>query len=130
MVGGQVYRIKYKGLLLLTGALSIILAADDFFLIHERYYTEENFFLIYAVFAGIIFIRYYKTIIEVDGLAFMLAGLFLASSILIDMIQFQIPMSYEYTQVFEEGMKFVGITTWLYFNCRVALCELSLSAME
>ncbi len=49
------------------------------------------------------------------------AGVLLASSIFTDLIQTRIPLSYEYSQVIEEGFKFIGAATWLYFNCCVAL---------
>ena len=104
----------------ITGMLSIILAIDDFFLIHDRYINQKICFLFYALFAGALLIRHYKLIIEIEGFAFLLAGSFLALSILTDLIQSRIPLQYNYTQVIEEGFKFSGVATWLYFIARVA----------
>lgn len=112
-----------KELLFLAGLLSIMLAVDDFFLIHDRYVSQRLCFLIYAVFAITLLIRHYKTIIEIDGSAFLLAGSLLALSILTDLIQKRIPFHYRYVQLVEEGFKFVGAATWLYFNFRIASSE-------
>lgn len=109
-----------KELLFLTGVLSILLAIDDFFLIHDRYIKQEICFIVYAIFAGSILIRHYKLILKIEGFAFLFAGLLLALSIFTDLIQSHIPIKYSYSQVFEEGFKFIGATTWLYFTARVA----------
>ena len=111
---------NHKELIFLTGMLSIILAIDDFFLIHDRYINQKICFLFYALFAGALLIRHYKLIIEIEGFTFLLAGSFLALSILTDLIQSRIPLQYNYTQVIEEGFKFSGVATWLYFIARVA----------
>ncbi|WP_254052643.1 hypothetical protein [Aliivibrio sp. EL58] len=50
----------------------------------------------------------------------LLAGGLLAGSIATDLIQGYLPFGYETTQIFEEGCKFVGAASWLYFTCRVA----------
>ncbi len=113
-------RKNLKGLLFLTGMLSILLAVDDFFMIHDRYVNQNICYLIYAILLGSLFIRHFKMIIAIDGFAFLSTGIFLASSIFTDLIQARIPLNYEYTQVIEEGFKFIGAATWLYFNCRVA----------
>ena len=111
---------KRKELLFLAGMLSLMLAVDDFFMIHDRYVSQKICYLTYAVCAVTLLIRHYKTIIEIDGVAFLLAGLLLALSILTDLSGNHIPLKYRYVQVFEEGFKFIGVTSWLYFNCRVA----------
>ena len=100
--------------------LSILLAIDDFFLIHDRYVDQKICYLVYAIFIGFLFIRRFKMIIEIEGFAFFLAGSFLALSIVTDLIQWKLPLSYHHVQIFEEGFKFNGAATWLYFNSRVA----------
>lgn len=108
---------KYKELLFLVGMLSIILAIDDFFMIHDRYVNQIICYLVYAFCAGALLVRHYKKIIEIDGFSFFLAGSLLALSILTDLVQSYIPLKYVYVQIFEEGFKFVGAATWLYFSC-------------
>ncbi len=107
-------------LLVLIGALSFILAIDDFFMIHDRFINERIIYLMYAVFAIALLVRHFNKIIKIDGFAFMLAGLLLALSILTDILQYSIPLSYDFQQIIEEGFKFIGAATWLYFSCSVA----------
>lgn len=109
-----------KELVFLAGMLSALLAIDDFFLIHDRYIDQKICYLTYALFAGVLVLRQYKLIIEIEAVAFLLAGSFLALSILTDLLQSRIPVDYSYTQVVEEGFKFVGVATWLYFVSRIA----------
>jgi len=111
---------RHKELLFLVGLMSIILAVDDFFMIHDRYIDQNICFLTYAFIAAAILVRHYNKIIEIDGFSFLLAGFLLALSILTDLIQGYIPLKYAYVQVFEEGFKFVGAATWLYFSWRIA----------
>ena len=102
----------------------MILAVDDFFLIHDRYIDERICYLAYALAAGALLLRHFRSILSIDGPAFFLAGALLALSILIDLVQFYIPIPYPITQAVEEGCKFVGGGTWLYFACRVSAAQL------
>lgn len=117
---GNTLKRRHKELLFLTGILSLILAVDDFFMIHDRYIDQNICYLVYALVACTILIRHNKQILEVEGFAFLVAGSFLALSIFTDLVQSYSPLSYTYTQVFEEGFKFIGAATWLYFNARMA----------
>lgn len=114
---------RLRELLFLTGTLSTMLAIDDFFMIHDRYIDQNLCYLTYAILAGALLARHFKKIVEIDGFSFLFAGLLLALSILTDLIQSHIPLRYSYTQVFEEGFKFIGAATWLYFISQAAsLC--------
>lgn len=106
-------------LLILLALLSLLLAVDDFFLLHERYVYQKGIFLFYAVCALTLFVRHFRRIIETDGFSFMFAGLLLASSIIIDMEQRHLPFDYKYVQLVEEGCKFIGAALWLFFCGRV-----------
>lgn len=110
----------HKRLLLLTGWFSLVLAVDDFFLIHDRYLAEGILLPLYAAFAIYLLVRHRSQIMEIDGFAFFGAATLLALSITVDAIQEIIPVRYEYSQVLEEGFKFVGAATWLYFCFRLA----------
>ncbi len=120
LVSDDIESTIYKELFFLVGMLSFILAVDDFFMIHDRYVSEKICYLIYAIVALALLVRHYKTIIEINGFSFLLAGLLLALSIFTDLIQEYIPLKYAYIQIFEEGFKFVGATTWLYFSYCIA----------
>lgn len=113
-------RDNRRELLFLAGTLSIMLAVDDFFMIHDRYIGQKICYLTYAICALSLLFRHYRKIIEIEGFAFLFAGFLLALSILTDLIQGRIPMPYSYVQIFEEGFKFVGASIWLYFCCRIA----------
>ena len=111
---------RSKELLFLLGLFSLLLAIDDYFLIHDWYVDQKICYATYAFIALAIMLRHFKRIVKIDGFAFLLAGFLLALSIFTDLIQNHLPFKYKYTQVAEEGFKFVGIATWLYFVSRVA----------
>jgi hypothetical protein len=127
-VGGFATAQKQKQLLILIGTLSFVLAVDDFFLLHDRYLPQRIVFLCYAVFAITLLIRYFKNIMEIEGFAFLSAGCLLALSIFIDLNQRKIPFDYPQVQTAEEGFKFVGAASWLYFSYRLASFRLTRSA--
>lgn len=120
LTNGYSIEKQQKQLLLLTGLLSLILAIDDFFLIHDRYIRQSLCYLVYAILASAILIRHYKQILEMEGFAYILAGSLLALSILTDLVQSKLPFSYSSSQVLEEGFKFSGAAAWLYFNSKIA----------
>ena len=115
----------HRELLLLIGSLSFLLTTDDFFMIHDRFIDQKIVYLIYAIFIGFIFVRHLKTIIKIDGFAFLLAGSFLALSVLGDLVEDKTAFTYEQVQVVEEGFKFVGAAIWLYFVSRVVTFSLT-----
>jgi hypothetical protein len=107
-------------LLILIGILSSAHAIDDFFLIHDRVINERICFAFYAVCAGLILLRHYRTIMNVNGFAFLAAGFLLASSIAVDISQFWgTGIPYQYSQILEEACKFVGAASWLYFCIQI-----------
>ena len=111
-------------LLVLLAMLSLLLAVDDFFLLHERYVYQKGIFLFYAICALSLLVRHYRWIIKNDGFAFLLSGMLLASSVIIDMKQRKFSLDYEYVQLIEEGCKFVGAALWLYFCGRTAAARM------
>lgn len=116
----QAGRSAHKMLLSWSGGFSLFLAIDDFFLIHDRYIAEGILIPLYAIFVGVLLKRYYRTIVEIDGFAFLMAGALLAGSVLVDAAQEILPISYGASQALEEGFKFVGAAAWLYFCFRIA----------
>ena len=126
-VGEKITVGRQRELLFLMSILSLLLAIDDFFLIHDRYIDERLCYLAYAMFAGTLLVRHFRTIIHIEGFAFLLAGSLLALSILTDLIQDHIPLAYRHVQVFEEGFKFMGAATWLYVSVRIGAFRPTLS---
>ncbi|MCP4471068.1 MAG: oxidase [Gammaproteobacteria bacterium] len=125
LTGAAKGQSRHTELLVLLGLLSLLIAVDDFFLLHERYVYQKGIFLFYAVCALSLLVRHFRCIIEMDGFSFMFAGLLLASSIIIDMKQRKIPFDYAQVQVLEEGCKFIGAALWLFFCGRTAADRLS-----
>ena len=113
-------RKKQGECLFLMGLLSTLLAIDDFFLLHDRYVDQKLAYVVYAVCLLALLFRHFERIVKIDGPAFLMAGGLLGLSIVTDVVQAYVPFSYETVQVFEEGFKFVGMATWLYFSYRMA----------
>ena len=110
---------KLKELLLCGGWFSFILCIDDMFLLHDKYIGQTFLYVVYAIFAFLIVFRFRDQLIKNGGEIFILAATLLAFSILTDKFQHDIvdipPVKYETTQIFEEGVKFLGISSWFYF---------------
>ena len=106
---------RHRELLFLMGMLSLMLGIDDFFMIHDRYIDQDLCYLAYAAFALTLLVRHFERIMQIDGFSFLLSGTLLALSILTDLTQGYIPLRYSHSQVFEEGFKFIGAASWLYF---------------
>lgn len=109
-----------RSLLILTGLFSLLLAVDDFFMIHDRYVNQKIIYGLYAVCAGLLLLKHFTRILQIDGVAFVLACGLLGASVLTDLLQFVLPMSYTTQQLIEEGFKFSGGAGWLYFSCKSA----------
>ena len=109
------FRSGSNELIVLLGLLSMLLAVDDFFLLHERYVYQKGIFLFYAICALTLLIRHYRKIVEIDGFSFLLAGLLLGLSVEIDIYQRKFPLEYTHVQLVEDGCKFVGAAVWLFF---------------
>lgn len=117
---------SYRRVLTISAGLSAALAIDDFFLIHDRYIAEGFLIPLYALIVCYMGIRYRETIRRIDGAAFLTTGVLLALSVLVDAIQDSIAMPYQYSQVLEEGFKFLGAAAWMYFCFRVASYRLTI----
>ena len=89
------------------------------FLLHDRYIGQTFLYVVYAIFAFLIVFKFRDQLLKNGGETFILAATLLAFSVLTDKFQRDIadiiPIKYETIQLFEEGVKFLGITTWLYF---------------
>ena len=107
-------------LLILMGLLSLLLAIDDLFLLHDRHVHQKGIFIFYAICAVTILVRHFSTVMKVDGFSFVMSGLLLMTSIYIDLHQKKINMDYADHQLIEEACKFVGAALWMYFCGRSA----------
>lgn len=114
----------HGALLFGLGAFSIVLAVDDFFLIHDRYITEGILLPLYALFILWFARRHWALIGAIDRAAFLITGALLALSVTVDAVQEILPIPYGWSQIVEEGCKFVGAAAWLYFCWQVAAYRL------
>ena len=111
---------KRRELLGLTVVLSLMLASDDLFMLHDYYIRLRYCLLAYALLTGIMVLRHHKLIVKIEAVAFTLMVFFLGLSVMVDAVQLHLPLPYDYTQVLEEGFKFLGMASWLYFVFRLA----------
>lgn len=117
------------GMLILMGLFSLTLAVDDFFMLHDHYVNQNYCYIVYAALSAAVLVRYRAILFTFDGLIFLIAGFFLAFSIAIDFIQPRYKQFYNVLQLAEEGSKFIGAATWLYFNCRLATVKVNSATM-
>ncbi|TDQ32975.1 oxidase [Zeaxanthinibacter enoshimensis] len=107
-------------LLILVGLLAMALGSDDFFMLHERY-NEKIFFLFYGLAALLLLYRYFSYILKIEPQGFLMTGIFLGTSVLIDITQSFFPADLlEVRIILEDGAKFMGAASWLYFSARIA----------
>ena len=108
-------------LLLLGGIFSSLLCIDDLFLLHDRYIGPDFLNLTYLAISIFLLVRF-RRILKIIGLFNLLISiLFLGLSVFFDgVIQQILNQSYELTQLFEEGFKFIGIACWLNFWCKAS----------
>ena len=108
-------------LLLLGGIFSSLLCIDDLFLLHDRYIGPDFLNLTYLAISIFLLVRFRK-ILKIIGLFNLLISiLFLGLSVFFDgVIQQIFNQNYEFTQLFEEGFKFIGIACWLNFWCKAS----------
>ena len=108
-------------LLLLGGLFSGLLCIDDFFLLHDRYVGPDFMNLTYLSISIFLLVRFRKLLKKIGLLNLIVSILFLGLSVFFDgVIQMMFTQSYDLTQLFEEGFKFLGIACWLNFWCKAS----------
>ncbi len=114
-ISGLVIHKKWRQLLYLGGFFSGVLCIDDLFLLHDRHVGEYFIYCTYSFLALLLILRFYKLILRSDPIAFLLSIFFLGLSVVVDSLHGHLLISYQTTQLYEEGFKFVGIACWLFF---------------
>ena len=120
------YQFKSKKIfdfLLFSGILSSYLAFDDFFMFHEYigprfFYMKETFIIIMIMIAVIIYLlKFGKLILTTDYKFFVLAIVFLSLSVALDVAEGRWINLGNWGSFYEDGFKWLGITSWLsYFS--------------
>jgi hypothetical protein len=116
---------KETSFLFFGGLLTILLLADDLFLIHDVIFPEylkideKLFYLIYGASVIALFAYYYKVMLKTDYILFILAFCSFGSSALTDIID---ALGFDVSQLylFEDGLKFLGIIAWFAYFTRTS----------
>ncbi|WP_299842981.1 hypothetical protein [uncultured Roseovarius sp.] len=128
--GFSALMIRSKRQTVLLGSLSIltlVLALDDFFIIHERVgpknlgIPEKLFFLTYGLSAIAIVIAFFKDIRDMAGDLLLIAFICFFTSVTVDAFYILDGVPH---RLLEDGAKLVGIAYWCAFCSRLAWCSL------
>ncbi|MBD2187119.1 hypothetical protein [Pseudanabaena mucicola] len=110
--------------LLYSGVFSGFLAFDDFFMFHEslapRYFkTSEIYILLVLVIAFVVYLfKFHKLILGSDYQFFLISIIFFGISVALDIAYPKwIDMDIEWQILYEDGFKWLGITSWLSYFC-------------
>lgn len=102
--------------LLWSGLFSLVLLFDDFFLFHEliakRYLglSEKTVFILYGCIITVLLLHYRQLIIQTNYPLLAVALIFFGGSIFVDILQDS--LSIEWPVLLEDGLKFLGISSW------------------
>ncbi len=107
------------------GAITLMLLFDDFFMLHERFFLthlklpQTVVMIAYGISIFIALVFFWKQILETEYLPLLFSFVFFASSLIIDSVPENVLASFHH--IFEDGFKFVGITSWLAYFSRTAV---------
>jgi hypothetical protein len=111
---------EMRKICLTLGGFSLLLAADDLFMIHDRFIAEGIMVPLYIYLLWRLLRHHGATVMGIEKTAFLATAGFLAGSVMVDAVQEILPISYSASQIIEEGCKFLGGASWLYFCHRAA----------
>ncbi|MCP5007259.1 MAG: hypothetical protein GY941_25465 [Planctomycetes bacterium] len=115
----------FKLFLILSGTLTLIVALDDTFLIHEEalplyFHVPQKLVMAGYVVVGIGYLVYsFKRILLTDYILLILACSFLGISMAMDQVMDQFPHSSNLETFIEDSIKFFGIVFWVAYFSRV-----------
>lgn len=110
---------KETNFLLFSGLLSILMLADDLFMLHDVVFHDEErlFYLLYGSSVIAIFIRYYKTILATDYVLLIFSFILLGLSATTDEVR-AMGFRMEHPYIIEDSFKFLGIIAWFSYFTR------------
>ncbi len=109
-------RVTFASFLLWSGMVTLWLALDDLFLFHEdlarRFFgiPQKAVYLAYLLFFACYVIRFREVIFRSDFVFAILAAVFLASSVAIDVLEHLWKSPWRI--FFEDGFKLLGLVSW------------------
>lgn len=112
--------LKLKRFLIFSGLLTMLLALDDIFLLHESVFPYLGIHekVVYATYAGLVLfylIKFWPIILDTKYIFLVMALGFFALSVIFD--KSSIPGIDPY--LLEDGAKIVGIVSWLFYFFQV-----------
>lgn len=117
-----------KHFLFFSAFLTIVLCLDDVFLLHEDFFpyyigiSENLVYICYFIVISLYLIIYKNIILKTEYILLAIAFLFFGASIILNI--FTINLSDPY--LIEDGLKFVGIVSWLVYFFRLGIAAVSL----
>lgn len=111
---------------LASGLLTVVLAFDDLFLVHEEFFPsfgvpEEAVLAVYAGLVSFYLVRFRRLIAGTDYILLAMAFVFFAASVGLDLVN---PAGIN-PYLFEDSAKFAGIVSWLAYFFRADTATLS-----
>lgn len=111
--------------LALAGALSMTVALDDLLMLHESVLpgmglSQTGILLLYAALGGGYALLQWRTLLSQDGGLLTLAMLLFGLSVGVDIV---IHSTSSAVVAVEDGLKFVGVVSWMMFHILFALRE-------
>lgn len=123
----QSYR-RVSRFLLCSGLLSILLALDDLFMLHEKIYPqffgvgEKITFLTYGLLVIGGTVKFRKTILETEYSILLVSLIFFGASLIVDGFQDNIEdVLGQWRILLEDGFKLLGIVGWFGYLLRCSL---------
>lgn len=119
---------SYASFLLVSGIITSILMIDDFFLFHDYIlpvYIHVHEYFVYVAYALLMLSWFYffrRTMLETDWALLFLSLVFFGLSIIFDLFNGKLLGGW----IFEDGCKFLGILTWMYYYTHISFQRLNL----
>lgn len=107
----------FRNFLFFSGLLTLLLALDDIFLLHEEVFPdylgvpEKVVFASYGVLVLFLLVKFYKTILRTDFIVLAMAFFFFGFSVISDFLT--IPGLNQF--LVEDSAKMVGIVSWFFY---------------
>lgn len=117
--------VKFSAFLLCSGLMTLMLTADDFFLLHEKIFPrylglpEKLLFMGYGLLILWGLAAFKRCIFETDYFLLLVSFIFFGLALLIDTVQYQLDdLIGEWRILAEDGLKMLGIVGWFGYFLR------------
>lgn len=125
--------LEERRFLLCAGALTVLLALDDLFLLHEEVaplylgLDDSVVYASYAVLAAAMFVGFQRVVRASDFLLLLLALACFSGSILVDVVHDSLGIRIYGSMFVEDGFKLLGIAGWLSYFGNLSISQMTAS---